>query len=398
MENMYTLNTRMIMKNNYFYVLFLMMILVSFSCGKNKQSGDLDSKKAQLEKLRKEQAEISTKIKKLEEEIALMDSSTASLAKAKLVGVTPVSVQDFSHYIDLQGKIDAEQISYIAPPNGQGGIVTEINIKEGDYVKKGQLVLKLDDKLLRQQIKINETQLVLAKEVLQRTENLWKQNIGSEVQLLQARAQVESLERAIATANEQIRQFTVYAPAEGIADIVNVKVGEFFTGATQFGPQVRIVNNNSLKAVVEIPENYVSRVGNGSPIVVRVPDMEQEFTSIISRTSVVINPNTRTFTAEATIPGGTLRPNSVATIRIKDYSADQAVVIPVNLVQSDQKTKYVFVVENDNKGRKIASKKIVTTGESYNDLIEIKSGLESGMILISEGYQGVYDRQLIRLK
>lgn len=395
---MYTLNTRMIMKNNYFYVLFLMMILVSFSCGKNKQSGDLDSKKAQLEKLRKEQAEISTKIKKLEEEIALMDSSTASLAKAKLVGVTPVSVQDFSHYIDLQGKIDAEQISYIAPPNGQGGIVTEINIKEGDYVKKGQLVLKLDDKLLRQQIKINETQLVLAKEVLQRTENLWKQNIGSEVQLLQARAQVESLERAIATANEQIRQFTVYAPAEGIADIVNVKVGEFFTGATQFGPQVRIVNNSSLKAVVEIPENYVSRVGNGSPIVVRVPDMEQEFTSTISRTSVVINPNTRTFTAEATIPGGTLRPNSVATIRIKDYSADQAVVIPVNLVQSDEKTKYVYVVENDNKGRKIASKKIVTTGESYNDLIEIKSGLESGMILISEGYQGVYDRQLIRLK
>ena len=107
------------MKKNYFYVLFLMMILVSFSCGKNKQSGDLDSKKAQLEKPRKEQAEISTKIKKLEEEIALMDSSTASLAKAKLVGVTPVSVQDFSHYIDLQGKIDAEQISYIAPPNGQ---------------------------------------------------------------------------------------------------------------------------------------------------------------------------------------------------------------------------------------------------------------------------------------
>jgi len=398
MENMYTLNTRMIMKKNYFYVLFLMMILVSFSCGKNKQSGDLDSKKAQLEKLRKEQAEISTKIKKLEEEIALMDTSTASLAKAKLVGVTPVSVQDFSHYIDLQGKIDAEQISYIAPPNGQGGIVTEINIKEGDYVKKGQLVLKLDDKLLRQQIKINETQLALAKEVLQRTENLWKQNIGSEVQLLQARAQVESLERAIATANEQIRQFTVYAPAEGIADIVNVKVGEFFTGATQFGPQVRIVNNSSLKAVVEIPENYVSRVGNGSPIVVRVPDMEQEFTSTISRTSVVINPNTRTFTAEATIPGGTLRPNSVATIRIKDYSADKVVVIPVNLVQSDEKSKYVYVVENDNKGRKSASKKIVTTGESYNDLIEIKSGLESGMIIISEGYQGVYDRQLIRLK
>ena len=395
---MYILNTHLVMKKNHLNLLFLVMMLFVFSCGNNKQSGDLVNKKAQLEKLRKEQADISGKIKKLEEEIALMDTSAASLAKAKLVGITPVSLQDFSHYIDLQGKIDADQISYIAPPNGQGGVVTEINIKEGDLIKKGQLVLKLDDRLLRQQVKINETQLVLAKELLQRTENLWKQNIGSEVQLLQARTQVEALERAIATSNEQIRQFTVYAPADGVADLVNVKVGEFFTGATQFGPQIRIVNNSTLKAVVEIPENYMSRIGNGSAVVVSVPDMNKEFTSTIRRTSLLINPNTRTFTAEAAVPGGTLRPNSLATVRIKDYSATQAVVIPVNLVQSDEKGKYVYVVEDDTKGRKLAIKKNVITGESYNELIEIKSGLDAGMILISEGYQGVYDRQLIRTK
>lgn len=395
---MYILNIHRFMKKNYLNLLLLVVSFIVLSCGNNKQSGNLDKKKAELEKLRKEQAEISGKIKKLEEEIALLDTSAASLAKAKLVGVSPVSLQDFSHYIDLQGKIDADQISYIAPPNGQGGVVTEIHIKEGDVIKKGQLVLKLDDRLLRQQIKINETQLVLAKELLQRTENLWKQNIGSEVQLLQARTQVEALERAIATTNEQIRQFTVYAPADGVADLVNVKVGEFFTGATQFGPQIRIVNNSTLKAVVEIPENYMSRISNGSAVIVSVPDMNKEFSTSIRRTSLLINPNTRTFTAEAAVPGGTLRPNSLATVRIKDYSAPQAVVIPVNLVQSDEKGKYVYVVEDDSKGRKLAIKKNVITGESYNELIEIKSGLDAGMMLISEGYQGVYDRQLIRIK
>ncbi len=376
----------------------LVMLFVSVSCGSDqKKSGELENKKSQLEKLKKEQSALTGKIKKLEEEIALLDTSAASLSKAKLVGTIPVAVQDFSHYIDLQGKIDADQISYIAPPNGQGGVVTEINIKEGDFVKKGQLVLKLDDRILRQQIKINETQLVLAKELLQRTENLWKQNIGSEVQLLQARTQVEALERAIATSNEQIRQFTVYAPAEGVADVVNVRVGEFFTGATQFGAQIRIVNNSTLKAVVEVPENYMSRVASGSTVVVRVPDMNQEFNSTIRRTSLLINPNTRTFTAEATVPGGVLRPNAVATVRIKDYTAPNAIVIPVNLVQSDEKGKYVYVLEADAGGRKIASKKIVITGESYNEFIEIKSGLDAGMLLISEGYQGVYDRQLVRV-
>jgi len=141
----------------------------------------------------------------------------------------------------------------------------------------------------------------------------------------------------------------------------------------------------------------MSRVSSGSAVVVSVPDMNQEFNSTIRRTSLLINPNTRTFTAEATVPGGVLRPNAVATVRIKDYTAPNAIVIPVNLVQSDEKGKYVYVLEADARGRKIASKKTVITGESYNELIEIKSGLDAGMLLISEGYQGVYDRQLVRV-
>lgn len=384
------------MKKNTWLIFLLAVITVAAACKQEVKQNSLADKKSRLEKLKKQQTDLSAEIRILEDEIAVLDTAAQSGSKSKLVGILPVSAQPFSHYIDLQGKIDASDISYIAPPNGQGGVVTDIYIKEGDVIKKGQLVLKLDDRLLRQQIKINETQLALAKDLLQRTQNLWNQNIGSEIQLLQAKTQVETLERAIATTNEQIKQFTVYAPADGVADLVNIRIGEFFTGANQFGFQIRIVNNRTLKAVVEVPENYMSKVKQGSEVVVSVPDMNQEFNTKIRRTSMLINPNTRTFTAEAEVPGGTLRPNTVATIRIKDYSTPSSIVVPVNLIQSDDRSKYIFVLDKDSKGRMVATKKPVVTGESYRDQIEIKSGIEQGTVLISEGYQGLYNGQLVR--
>ena len=372
-------------------------LLVACSGGAKEKKGSLGDKKAALEKLKTEQVAIATKITALEEEIAKLDTAAGKTEKAKLISVLPVSTENFSHFIDLQGKIDADDISYIAPPNGQGGVVTNIYIKEGQYVKKGQLVLKMDDKVLRQQIKISETQLSLAKELYNRTKNLWDQNIGTEVQLLQAKTQVDALEKQIATANEQIKLYTVYAPVSGIADLVNIRIGELFVGANATGFQIRIVNNTTLKAVVEVPENYMSRVRIGSPVIVTIPDLNKSFNSSVKLSSQIINPNSRTFTVEANIPGGTVRPNSVAAIRIKDYDAPNAIVIPVNLVQTDDKGKYVYVVEKDSKGRSVAVKKPVVVGESYGDKIEIKSGLQAGMQLISEGYQTVYDKQVVSI-
>jgi membrane fusion protein (multidrug efflux system) len=373
------------------------VLLVACGQGGKEKRGSLGDKKAELAKLKTEQVTLATKIKTLEDEIAKLDTAAGKSDKAKLIAVIPVTTADFSHFIDLQGKIDADNISYIAPPNGQGGLVTNLYITEGQAVKKGQLILKMDDKVLRQQIKIYETQLSLAKELYNRTKNLWDQNIGTEVQLLQAKAQVEGLERQIATANEQIKLYTVYSPVSGIADAVKIRVGELFTGAGMNGPQISIVNNSTLKAVVQVPENYMSRVRVGSPVIVEVPDMNKTFNSTIKRSSQTIDPNSRTFTVEASIPGGSVRPNSLAAIRIKDYSAPNAVVIPVNLVQTDDKGKYVYVVEKDSKGRTIAVKKPVVIGESYGDKIEIKAGLQAGMQLISEGYQSIYDKQVVSI-
>ncbi len=387
------------MKRLFQYSIIVLTAVVIASCGDGRKQklGSLSEKKAKLEELKKQQIAAATEIQTLEEEIAKLDTAAGKQEKSKLISVAPVGTADFSHYIDLQGKIDADDISYIAPPNGQGGIVTALYVKEGDYVKKGQLLLKMDDKVLRQQIQISQTQLVLAKDVYQRTKNLWDQNIGSELQLLQAKNNVETLEKSIATANEQIKLFTVYSPVSGIADDVNVRVGEAFVGATQLGPQIRIVNTSTLKAVIEVPENYMSRVHVGSPVVITLPDLNKTFNSTVKLSSQTINASTRTFTIEAAVPGGGVRPNSIAAVRIKDYSAPNAIVIPVNIVQTDDKGKYVYVVEKDGKGRSIAVKKPVVVGESYGDKIEIKGGLQSGMQLITEGYQTVYDKQVVSI-
>lgn len=387
------------MKRIFQYTIIAGFALLLVACGNSvkEKKGSLGDKKAQLEKLKTEQVTLATKIQTLEQEIAKLDTAAGKSDKAKLIAVTPVVTEDFSHYIDLQGRVDADNISYIAPPNGQGGLVTDLYIKEGQFVRKGQLILKMDDKVLRQQVRITETQLALAKDLYQRQKNLWDQNIGSEVQLISAKSNVEALERQIATINEQIKLYTVYSPVSGIADAVKIKVGELFTGAGMNGVQISIVNNSTLKAVVEVPENYMSRVRVGSPVVVTLPDMNKTFNSTVKLSSQTINPSTRTFTIEASIPGGGVRPNSIAAVRIKDYDAPNALVIPVNLIQTDDKGKYVYVVEKDSKGRSIAVKKPVVVGESYGDKIEIKAGLQTGMQLISEGYQTVYDKQVVTI-
>jgi len=387
------------MKQYIKYSLLVLSAVVWISCGEGRKekAGSLDQKKAKLEELKKQYSKLGTDIRTLEEELAKLDTAGTFTDKSKLVAVAPVTSEDFSHYIDLQGKVDADDISYIAPSNGMGGVVTAIYIKQGQFVKKGQLVLKMDDKVLQQQKKQLETQLNFAKDIYQRTKNLWEQNIGSEVQLISAKNNVDGLEKQIGTLNEQISLYTVTSPVSGVADLVNVKVGEMFVGANAAGPQIRVVNNSNLKVLTEVPENYINRVRVGSAVIINLPDANKTFNSTVKLSSQLINPNSRTFTIEAAIPGGgDVRPNTIAAVRIRDYSAPNAIVIPVNLVQTDEKGKYVYVVEKDSKGKSVAVKKPVIPGESYGDKIEIKSGLQQGMILITAGYQSVYDGQTVR--
>lgn len=385
------------MRNGIKFLSATALVLMLASCGGSakEEKGELNDKKAELAKLKKEQGELNQKITKLEEEIAKADPSAAIAANVKLVSVIPAALQEFKHYIDLQGKIDADNISYVTP-RGAPAQVKAVYVKEGQFVKKGQLLLKLDDAVMRQNLAQLQTQLAYAQDIYNRQKNLWDQGIGTEVQFITAKNNVDQAQRQIATLNEQLDAANVRAEVSGVAEVVNVRPGETFTGFAGNQPALVIVNTSSLKIVTDIPENYITRVRRGARVEVVVPDANQTvINSTISLISQSIDPNSRGFRAEASLPSNpNFKPNQVAVMKILDYSAKDAIVIPVNVVQSDEKGKYVYIM--GKKGDKtIATKKAVIVGESYGDGIEIKSGLSAGDLIITEGYQNLYEGQAI---
>ena len=372
--------------------LIISMLFVLAACsGSQQENKDITAKKAELEKLTKERDALSDKITALEAEIVKL-GGTAAPEKIKLVEVTALATQDFAHYIELQGKITTEQVYYVTP-RGMGGQVKQVLVKQGDNVKKGQLLMKLDDGIIQQNIKQVESQLAFAKNIFSRQENLWKEGIGTEVQFLSAKNNVESLEKQLDLVKEQLSTTQVYAEVSGIVDAVTIKVGETFMGSPM--ATITIVNPSAMKAVVDVPENYISKVRKGMPVVINLPDLNETINSSIYLLSETINITSRSFTAESKVPSkSTIKPNQIAIVKILDHEAKNALVVPVETVQTDEKGKYVYVLAQE-KGKSVARKRTVEIGEFYDALIEVKSGLSAGDQLITKGFQGLYEGQLI---
>jgi RND family efflux transporter MFP subunit len=399
--------------SNIFKISLAVIIAVSLvACGSGakEKKGDIGDLKVKLEKLKKEKSTLDADIRKLEDQLTKADPKGAKQVQ-KLIAVDTLRVQDFSHYIELQGKIDAEGMAYVAP-TGQGGQVKAVYVKLGSKVSKGQLVLKLDDAMARQGVIAAQQQtgqlkarLTQAQTVYERYQNLWKQNIGAEIQVINAKADVDALAAQLRAANAQVgmaqqqaNMSNVYAGISGTIDEMNVKVGEFFSpqSAAMPGAGIRIVSNTSLKVVTNVPENYIARVKKGDKVqVVIAGSGKPPYESVISVVGGSIDPTTRSFTTEAKLPSDPLlKPNQTATLKILDYEAKATLAVPVNVVQSDEKNKYVYVIEKAA-DKMIARKKIVIVGEAYNGMMEIKSGLNGGDLIITEGYQTVYDGQAV---
>ncbi len=388
----------------------LFILLFAASCSNSKKEGDaaINDKKIQLEKLKTANEKQDEQIRKLQDELSKIDTSSSNPSKIKLVALAPVTLQNFDHYIDLQGKVDAENISYISP-RGMGGQVKAIFVRQGDHVKKGQLLLKLDDAIQRQQVVAARqqstgvrTQLALAKNLYQRQKNLWDQGIGTEVQLLTSQTNVTTLENQLSqiaeqvkVAQEQLNTSNIYSDVNGIADVVNIRVGETFSGMTAAGPQIKIVNTSTLKAVSNIPENYLGTVGKGTAVVVVLPDLHKTINTSVSFVGSSIDLINRGFVVEAKLPAdAALKPNQIALMRIKDYAATHTIAIPLNTLQNDEKGKFVMVA-NDEKGKMFARKRPVTIGMLNGDVLEIKSGLKEGDMLVTEGFANLYEGQQI---
>ena len=198
--------------------------------------------------------------------------------------------------------------------------------------------------------------------------------------------------------NVQLGQYNVYAPMSGVAETVNIRVGETFSAQTATMAGIRIVNTNDLKVTANVPENYLGQVKEGSNIRINFPDINKVINAKVSVTGKVIDPNSRSFYIEAHLPAdNNFRPNQIAVVQIQDYSNKGAITIPVNTLQTDENGKFVLVAANEN-GKLIARKRPVTMGKMYDNKLEITSGLKAGDQIITEGYQGLYDGQLITTK
>jgi membrane fusion protein (multidrug efflux system) len=379
------------MKRNLLGLIVFAFVLASCGNTKKDNSGALNDKKAELAKLKTQQKELNDKIAKLEGEIVLLDTTASKTENPKLVAVAAIGQGSFNHFIEIQGKVDAQNISYVAPTNGMGGIIKELYVTQGQYVNKGQAIAKLDDQLIRQQMEPVRVQLSAAEDTYRRTKNLFDQGIGTYQNVLNAKTQVETLQKQLGIYQRQIALNTVTAPISGVADQVTVKVGEAYNPTG-----VRIVNTSNLKVTAEVPEKYIGRVSTGSVLEIIIPEENNRMiTATVNVAGRIINPTTRTFTIEAKIPANAnLKPNQLAKVHIKDYGNANAITIPVNTLQNDENGKYVMVAVTE-KGKLIAHKRAVTVGELYNDQLEVKSGLQVGDQLITEGFQSLYDGQLI---
>jgi len=325
---------------------------------------------------------------KIEAEIAQLESETAPVNEKRLrtVALSEVTQVPFRHYIDLQGRVAADE-SVMATSKIPGAL-TRILIDNGDKVRKGQLIAEMDGAVMRRSLAELEGQLEVATDLFNRQKSLWDQKIGSEVQYIQAKNAMESLQRSIATMKENMEMTRIYAPTSGTVDVVNLRPGQAIAPGV---PLCTILNLDKLKVTGNVTEAYVSKVAKGDEVLVYFPDSKQELTTKVTYVSKSINTVNRTFVVECALNGkGVFRANQIAVMKIVDYSNPAAITVPVNLIQRAEDGDFVLVAENtDASNQVVARKALVTQGQNYNGMVEILSGLNPGDRVITTGFQDI---------
>ncbi|MFN0215857.1 MAG: efflux RND transporter periplasmic adaptor subunit [Saprospiraceae bacterium] len=359
----------------------LILFLLS-SCG-----GGPKDPAAELAALKDQKAKLEAQIAELEKQ---QNTAAPTEKRVRTVGISEIKLAPFRHYIDLQGKVDADQ-SVMATAKMPGAL-KRVLVKNGDNVRQGQLIAEIDDALMLKSLAELEGQLVTATDIYNRQKGLWDQKIGTEVAFIQAKNGKESIERSISTIKEQWGMSKIYAPQSGTVDMVMLRQGEAIAPGV---PLCNILNLSNLKIKGEVTEAYSAKVRKGDPVQVFFPDMNKEITTRITYVSKSINSMTRTFTVECALPGSGYSANQIAVMKIVDYQSSNAVAIPVNLIQTAEDGDFVLVAEKTGEKQANAKKVTVKQGQNYNGQVEILSGLKKGDWVISNGFQDVNNGEAI---
>ena len=379
----------------------LTLTLLVASCGEeNNNSVEKVLKTNNLETIRKKRAELMDDQDALHKKIQLLDERITELDTTKnipLITTFKAAHEEFNHMLELQGSVTTKNLLVITPE--YNGILTNVYVKEGQKVTKGQILAKIDDGGLGQQLAQIQIQSDLAKTTFERQKRLWDQKIGSEIQYLQAKSTYESQAAAVNQMNQQIAKTTVRAPFSGTIDDVLTEQGSVVAaGQSQL---MRIINLDDMYIETEVPERYVADITVGKKVEVEFPVLGKTMEATVRQASNFINPANRTFKVEVAVPNKekSIKPNLTARLRINDYTSEKALLIPQSIIsENSEGEQYVYVVKNKNaQGEGIANKVIIKTGKTQGDVIEVLEGIEDGTEIIEEGARSVRDGQTVKV-
>lgn len=376
----------------------MISLLFLISCGKEQsveeviEKGNLSEIRAKKAELSSQQSELSSKIAELDAAIERLDENS----EFTLVDVRQVSDSLFKHYVEIPGDVETDQNITIYPEFS--GILLNVNVNEGDRVQKGQILARIDDGGLSSQLAQLETQAALAKTTFERQQRLWKQNIGSEIQFLEAQANYEAIQNSVDQLRSQIGKTVVRAPFSGVIDEVFSEEGEVV--APGQSSLFRLINLSNMYITAAIPESYLGNVRKGTEVMVEIPATGTSFSSTVRQVGNFVNPNNRTFQIQVAVPQNKdeIKPNLIATVKLNDYTSENAIIIPENVMQKNsagQNVVYVVNRKSDTTG--VAERRILETGRSYDNSVEVLSGLEPGELLVMSGARSIQEGEQVMI-
>ncbi|MFL0353126.1 efflux RND transporter periplasmic adaptor subunit [Xanthomarina sp. GH4-25] len=381
--------------------LLIILVLIATSCGNKKTksiddvlaSGNLTELKEKRNEIDLKQQELNDQMKLLIEKIAQLDT----VKKVPLITTFKAHQEVFNHQLEIQGNVTTKDLLVITPE--YNGILTKVYVKEGQQVKKGQLLAKIDDGGLSQQLAQLEIQTSLAKTTFERQKRLWDQNIGSEIQFLQAKSTYESQAEAVNQLKKQMAKTNVTAPFSGTIDDVITQQGSVVAaGQSQL---MRMVNLDNMYIETDVPESYIGDVTRGKNVTVEFPVLGKIIETKIRQAGDVINPANRTFKIEVSVPNKdkTIKPNLTARLKINDYTNKKAILIPQSIISENADgEQYIYIITNKNSnGEGDAKRVIIKTGKTQGDVIEVLEGVEDGAEIVKEGARSVKDGQTVKV-
>ncbi|MAM30561.1 MAG: efflux transporter periplasmic adaptor subunit [Flavobacteriaceae bacterium] len=381
-------------------LILALLLLVLISCG----GGGNNSLETVLESndvvaLQQKKDELTTQQQALNEQLKQLDEKINELNPEKNIPLVTTFVANdtvFNHYVELQGSVETKQNLVVT--SEMGGILQRVYVKEGDKVSKGQLLAKVDDGGMSQQLAQMQVQADLAKTTFDRQKRLWDQKIGSEIQYLQAKSNYEAQQEAINSMKQQLGKFVIRAPFSGTIDDVITEQGSVVSpGQT---PILRVVNLSDMYIQTDVPETYITNVTKGKDVEVQFPVLSKTMDAKIRQTGDFINPENRTFKVEIAVPNKDkdIKPNLTARLRINDYTNNEAILIPQSIISENAEgEQYIYVLENQEGEKAIAKRVIIKTGQSQGDVIEVLEGLKAGDSIIQEGARSVKDGQTVKI-